>query len=131
MSPFLLQENSSLSRFNNLPKDTKLEVRTKHVSFNPAQCHLHGPAPSFWMQTFQFRRHFDTQDFALCCFHCEHSVQKKLQKGGIQQSWASAVKFTVEQKSERDNMGLRYRSFGSSVYSGEFCSVWAAKHVPF
>lgn len=99
MCPLLLLENSSVGRFSNLPKDTKLEVGTKPVSFSPGQHLLHEPAVSFWMQTFQFRRHLDTHDFALCYFHCEHSVQKKLQKGGIQQSWAS-VKFTPEQKSE-------------------------------
>lgn len=49
----------------------------------------------------------------------------------MQQSWASAVKFIPEQKSERSNKGWRYRSFGSPVYGAEFCSVWAAKHVPF
>lgn len=131
MSLLLLLENSSLGTSSNLQKDTKLEAGTKHISFSPAHCHLCEPHPSFWMQTFPFGRHFDTHDFFLCYFHCVHGVQTKLQKGSIQQSWASRVKFTPEQKSERGNMGLRYRSFGSPVNSGEFCSVWAVNMSPF
>lgn len=78
-----------------------------------------------------YRRCFDTYDFALCCFHCEPSTPKELQKGHIQQNWASALKFTPEQKPKRCNVGLRYRIFGSPHYSAEFCLVQVAKHVPF
>lgn len=49
-----------------------------------------------------YRTNFDTHDFALCCFHCEPSTPKEVQKvyknAIIQHNWASALKFTSEQK---------------------------------